>query len=181
MTDTLVWLKTSWPQEKRGWDAAYWEPSAETTLTRVMSPTQVQDPTGAEAMAEGDSSSMETPSSEGKVHGLPEVPGSPEDYPLDKDFSMVAEGTQMKEGSDLANPCKVEMNLVEGGIHTEDLVDQAEVDCQIRVETATTEINMDLVEGGIHTGGPGGQPNGAEENEWHPHWVECIRTVDYRR
>ena len=93
----LVWLK---PQEKRGWDAAYWEPSAETTLTRVMSPTQVQDPTGAEAMAEGDSSSMETASSEGKVHGLPEVPGSPEDYPLDKDFSMVAEGTQMKEGSD---------------------------------------------------------------------------------
>ena len=43
-----------------------------------MSPTQVEDPTGAEAMAEGDSSSMETPSSEGKVHGLPEVPGSPE-------------------------------------------------------------------------------------------------------
>ena len=43
-----------------------------------MSPTQVEDPTGAEAMAEGDSSSMETPSSEGKVPGLPEVPGSPE-------------------------------------------------------------------------------------------------------
>ena len=69
--DCLVWLKTQR-------DAAYWEPSAETLLTRVMSPTQVQDPTGAEAMAEGDSSSMETPSSEGKVHGLPEVPRSPE-------------------------------------------------------------------------------------------------------
>ena len=48
------------------------------------------------------------------------------DYPLDKDFSMVVEGTQMKEGSDLASLGEVEMDLVEGG--TKDLVDQAEVD-----------------------------------------------------
>ena len=48
------------------------------------------------------------------------------DYPLDKDSSMVVEGTQMKEGSDLASLGEVEMDLVEGG--TKDLVDQAEVD-----------------------------------------------------
>ena len=43
-------------------------------LTRVVSPMQIQDPTGAEAISAGDSSSMETPS----LEGLPEVPGSPE-------------------------------------------------------------------------------------------------------
>lgn len=61
---------------------------------------------------------MEIPSSN-KIYGLPEVPGSPEDYPLDKDFLWWRrEPPQIKEGLDLANPYKMEINLVEGGIHT---------------------------------------------------------------
>ena len=71
-----VWPKPSWPQEKRLRRAAYRVPSAVTALARVMSPTQA-DPTGAEAMATGDSSSMATPSSDERGRqGLPAVPGS---------------------------------------------------------------------------------------------------------
>ena len=47
-----------------------WVPMAPyNPATRVMSPTRVQDPTGAEAMATGGGSSMETPSSASATGG----------------------------------------------------------------------------------------------------------------